>query len=91
MAAAQEPDEFHSPLQLFSLHGGYELDSPSVSARYQGEDQSEYQKRTVKCLRLARDFEGRMKSLYVGYGFTIQRYAWGENEDGQPRFELGQD
>jgi hypothetical protein len=79
VAAAQEQDEHHCPVQLFSLHGGHKLLSPFVSkARYVEDIMN------VKCLRFARDIEGRMKSLYVGQPPDIQRFAWAETEEADP-------
>lgn len=71
IAAAQEPDEFHDHVQLFSLHGGHKLhplDRIDGSLAIEGQ--------VVKCLRFAQEGPGKMKSLYVGYGFDVQRYAW---------------
>lgn len=76
VAAAQEEDEHHYPVQLFSLHGGHKLVSPFVSkGSYVGDVMN------VKCLRFASDIEGRMKSLYVGQPPDIQRFAWAEIEE----------
>ncbi|PMD38873.1 hypothetical protein L207DRAFT_530339 [Hyaloscypha variabilis F] len=79
IAAAQEQDSDHSPVQLFSLHGGHKLYSRYVSRSGCGEDAA-----NVKCLRFARDIEGRMKSLYVGLPPDIQRFAWAEREEADP-------
>jgi hypothetical protein len=79
VAAAQEQDENHRPVQLFSLHGGHKLRSPYVS-KFRLWDEDE-QAPNVKCVRFARDIEGRMKSLYVGLAADIQRYAWAEQEE----------
>jgi hypothetical protein len=76
VAAAQEQDEHHCPVQLFSLHGGHKLCSRYLSKRSYVEDVA-----NVKCLRFARDIEGRMKSLYVGQPPDIQRFAWAEPEE----------
>jgi hypothetical protein len=78
VAAAQEQDDNHYPVQLFSLHGGHKLRSPYVS-KYAARDVDDAV--NVKCLRFARDIEGRMKSLYVGLAPDIQRYAWADQED----------
>ena len=66
-------------MQLFSLHGGHKLYSRYVSRSGCGEDAA-----NVKCLRFARDIEGRMKSLYVGLPPDIQRFAWAEREEADP-------
>jgi hypothetical protein len=83
VAAAQEQDEHHYPVQLFSLHGRHRLFSPYVSkdmfpGRIVGDIAN------VKCLRFARDIEGRMKSLYVGHPPDIQRCAWAETDEADP-------
>jgi hypothetical protein len=79
IAAAQERDESHRPVQLFSLHGGHKLHSPYVSRpRPRGEDEDTT---NVKCLKFATDIDGKMKSLYVGLSRDIQRYAWAEREE----------
>jgi hypothetical protein len=75
VAAAQEQDHYHPAVQLFSLHGGYILQSPRV-ARLADFDDS----RAVKCLRFARDIHTKMKSLYIEYG-DIQRYAWASKDE----------
>lgn len=79
IASAQEQDDHHSPVQLFSLHGGHKLYSPYLSKTGCVEDTA-----NVKCLRFARDIEGRMKSLYVGLPPDIQRFAWAEMEPADP-------
>lgn len=79
VAAAQEQDEHRSHVQLFSLHGGHKLCSPYLSKRRYVEDVA-----NVKCLRFARDIEGRMKSLYVGQPPDIQRFASAEPEEADP-------
>jgi hypothetical protein len=79
VAAAQEQDEHRFPVQLFSLHGGHKLCSPYLSKRRYVEDVA-----NVKCLRFARDIEGRMKSLYVGQPPDIQRFASAEPEEANP-------
>jgi hypothetical protein len=80
VAAAQEQDVHHCPVQLFSLHGGHKLRSPYVSRniRYVEEITN------VKCLRFLRDIESRMKSLFVGQPPDIQRFAWAETEEADP-------
>ncbi|RDL38246.1 uncharacterized protein BP5553_02586 [Venustampulla echinocandica] len=79
VAAAQEWDELHAPVQLFSLHGGHALHSPQI-AKYLPPGENVHGGH-VKCLRFARDGENRMKSLYVGYGHDIRRFAWAEKEE----------
>ncbi|KAE9372054.1 hypothetical protein N431DRAFT_544817 [Stipitochalara longipes BDJ] len=79
IAAAQEQDSHHSPVQLFSLHSGHKLYSPYLSRAGYGEDVA-----NVKCLRFAQDIEGRMKSLYAGLPPDIQRFAWAEREEADP-------
>ncbi|KAK6583648.1 hypothetical protein PZA11_003378 [Diplocarpon coronariae] len=81
VAAGQEFDEFHTSVQLFSLHGGHKLDSPNVS-EYLPESEVG---RVVKCLRFAQDSDAGIKSLYVGRGLDIQRYAWGEDTNESER------
>jgi hypothetical protein len=76
VAAAQEQDEYHSPVQLFSLHSGHKLSSRYLSKKKYVEDVA-----NVKCLRFVGDIEGRMKSLYVGQPPDIQRFAWAEPEE----------
>ncbi|KAI9053874.1 hypothetical protein LZ554_002821 [Drepanopeziza brunnea f. sp. 'monogermtubi'] len=71
---AQEPDEFHPYVQLFSLRGGHTLSSPFVSEKFGGYGEQI----PVKCLRWAKDSDSGIKSLYVGQGAFVQRYAWGE-------------
>lgn len=78
VAAAQEADEFTPAVQLFSLHGGYKLASPLANG-FQAKGDEDL---LVKCLRFARDSDSGMKSLYVGQKKVIQRYAWGEVDDG---------
>ncbi|KAH7413319.1 hypothetical protein BKA64DRAFT_660795 [Cadophora sp. MPI-SDFR-AT-0126] len=78
VAAAQEADEFTPAIQLFSLHGGHKLDSPHANG-FQAKDDDDW---LVKCLRFARDTDSGMKSLYVGHRKKIQRYAWGDVDDG---------
>jgi hypothetical protein len=72
VAAAQEHDEAHPAIQLFSLHGGDKLQSPRVSSLHDD--------RNIKCLRFARDIENKMKSLYLGSA-GIQRYALASDEE----------
>ncbi|PBP23961.1 myocyte-specific enhancer factor 2d [Diplocarpon rosae] len=81
VAAAQEFDEFHKSVQLFSLHGGHKLDSPNVSEYLPNSEAG----RTVKCLRFAQDSDAGMKSLYIGRGLDIQRYSWGEDDNESER------
>jgi hypothetical protein len=81
VAAAQEQDENHRPVQLFSLHGGHKLTSSYVSKYRTWDSYDENAVPNVKCLRFARDIEGRMKSLYIGLAPDIQRYAWAEQEE----------
>ncbi|KAG4442239.1 hypothetical protein IFR05_002288 [Cadophora sp. M221] len=82
VAAAQEADEFHPSVQLFSLHGGHKLGSPHAFG-FQYQNDMEW---LVKCLRFARDTDSGMKSLYVGQRPVIQRYAWGEHDSGQASY-----
>ncbi|KAH7370751.1 hypothetical protein BKA65DRAFT_23918 [Rhexocercosporidium sp. MPI-PUGE-AT-0058] len=79
VAAAQESDEFHPSVQLFSLHGGHKLDSPHAFG-FQYKNDATW---LVKCLRFARDTDSGMKSLYVGQRPVVQRYAWGEHDPEQ--------
>lgn len=85
IAAAQEQEAGHLPVQLFSLHGGKKITSPyahrpqslaTLSESWDNENAT-----NAKCVRFARDIEGRMKSLYVGAGHDIQRFAWAPAED----------
>ncbi|KAL2066589.1 hypothetical protein VTL71DRAFT_2660 [Oculimacula yallundae] len=72
VAAAQEADEYHPSVQLFSLHGGHKLASPYTNDfQHNSKDHP-----TVKCLRFARDSDLQMKSLFVGHPGVITRYAW---------------
>ncbi|KAF4634354.1 hypothetical protein G7Y89_g3752 [Cudoniella acicularis] len=68
VAAAQEPDEYHPIVQLFSLHGGHTLSSPEVHRRFADIE-------VVKSLKFAEDFENRPKSLYVSYN-GIHQFSW---------------
>ena len=70
VAAAQEQDEFHAPVQLFSLHGGHKLWSPYVS---KNEHHFSENQPIVKSLSFVHE-EGRMKSLWIGRGCTVERY-----------------
>ncbi|KAH9217233.1 hypothetical protein DL95DRAFT_522175 [Leptodontidium sp. 2 PMI_412] len=82
VAAAQEADEYHPSVQLFSLHGGHKLDSPHAFG-FQYKTDTDW---LVKCLRFARDTDSGMKSLYVGQRPVIQRYAWGEHDSEQASY-----
>lgn len=84
IAAAQEQNEHHRPVQLFSLHGGHKLYSPYVSRYAPGSGHDEDAAVNPKCVRFARDIEGRMKSLFVGQTIDIQRFAWAETEEADP-------
>lgn len=75
VAAAQEHDVSHPPLQLFSLHGGHTLPS---SLSLIGKEKADYHtwpplysptqsliepSSVIPCIKFVRDVEGRMKSL----------------------------
>lgn len=83
IAAAQEYSPHHSTIQLFSLHGGHQLRSPALDAEF-----SPTASRTgtvgealpIRCVRFARDVEGRPRSLYVSSSHGLIRYAWAEEE-----------
>lgn len=83
VAVAQEEDEFHPALQLFSLYGGQNLGSPyAKSVERLSRDWRDREKaHHIKCVRFARDIEGGMKSLYVGAARGIVRFAWAPEED----------
>jgi hypothetical protein len=91
VAAAQEHDISHSPVQLFSLHGGHALQSvvsgigrerpdhwppKSVYPRYRPIESTE----VVPCVRFVRDVEGKMKSLYIAADVVL-KYGWGSRSD----------
>jgi hypothetical protein len=84
IAAAQEQDEHHRPVQLFSLHGGHKLRSPYVSRYAPGSGHDENAAVNPKCVRFVRDIEGRMKSLFVGQTIDIRRFAWAEIDEADP-------
>lgn len=74
VAAAQEWDEFHAPVQLFSLHGGHTLNSPELlKSLPPGENRNNAR---VKTVRFVKDGENRLKSLYVSHGASIKRFTW---------------
>jgi hypothetical protein len=86
VAAAQEPDSYHSAVQLFSLYGGHKLRSPAIEKDHGPTfgyrlGLPSYSVQPIKCLRFARDIEGRMKSLYVAASKGLLRYAWAESEE----------
>lgn len=97
IAAAQEASHelYSEPVQLFSLHGGQKLrslvlqkiESDATNGRDGrrtglGGGGGDRERRTVKCLKWARDGVGRMKSLYVGTEGGIRRFAWADGEGG---------
>jgi hypothetical protein len=69
VAAAQQHDISHPPIQLFSLHGGYPLQS-NVCGFNPTLDHN-----VVPCLRFVRDVENRMKSLYVASNM-VRKYSF---------------
>lgn len=85
IAAAQANDDESSTVELFSLHGGEKL--PSKVVRYANYDYENDGARVVRCLKWATDVEGRGKSLYVGLGKDVRRFAWGSWEDGKEDVE----
>jgi len=74
VAAAQEQDEFHPSVQLFSLHGGHKLRSPAVSKTSLPFEESQY----VKCLQFAGHIEQEIKSLWIGEGRDIRRFSFAD-------------
>ena len=95
VAAAQEHDMSHPPVQLFSLHGGHPLKSnvsdagrqPSAS-RAEGFPFISPRYRAIRdnevvpCVQFVRDREeGRMKSLYTAAD-VINRYRWESSDCG---------
>ncbi|CZT08814.1 uncharacterized protein RAG0_13781 [Rhynchosporium agropyri] len=76
VAAAQEADDYHPSVQLFSLKTGHRFDSPHAFG-FEFRDEKDW---LVKCLRFARDSDSGRKSLYVGQRPLIQRYAWGDHD-----------
>jgi hypothetical protein len=78
VAAAMEQDDEteHSLVRLFSLNSGEMLYTPNL--RYISEHKAGFD---VRCLQFVRDIEGKMKSLHVGVGQDIIRYAWTDPEE----------
>jgi hypothetical protein len=74
VAAAQEQDEFHPSIQLFSLHGGSKLHSPAVSKTSPPFEDPQY----VKCLQFAGPIDQGIKSLWIGEGRDIRRFSWAD-------------
>lgn len=86
IAAAQEQglqsDISGSPaVRLFSLHGGHVLPSPDASKTKSWDFDEDV--KNVRCVKFARDIEGKMKSLYVGQAPLPQicRYTWADREE----------
>jgi hypothetical protein len=74
VAAAQEQDEFHPSVQLFSLHGGHKLRSPGVSKTSPPFEEPQY----AKCLQFVGCIEQGIKGLWVGEGRDIRRFSWAD-------------
>jgi hypothetical protein len=79
IAAAQEVNSVQSPVRLFSLWGGHTLHSTALERHYGSTSNPNGDH--VRCLRLCRDIDDRMKSLYVGLGSSIQRFAWADEAE----------
>lgn len=79
LAAAQEWNEQHSKVQLFSLHGGHKLKSPI--SKGETLDTGDDGGGNIKCVKWARDIAGRGKSLWVGVKPDIQRFGWADWEE----------
>jgi hypothetical protein len=79
IAAAQEVAHDQSIIRLFSLWGGHSLSSPALDQLY-GNPISGTGGESIQCLRLSRDIDHRMKSLYFVKGGSMQRLAWAEEE-----------
>lgn len=79
IAAAMEQDDHsdNSLVQLFSLKGGEALHTPHFDKSL-AQQQS---RQNVKCLQFLQDIENSIKSLYVGVGGEILRYAWSDREE----------
>ncbi|KAE8449714.1 hypothetical protein EG329_007489 [Mollisiaceae sp. DMI_Dod_QoI] len=86
VAVAQENDEYHPSIQLFSLHSGQALRSletapPFSIAPLAGHPAAPRFMRPFNppsCLQFVKDTEGTMKSLYFSHRISIKRYAWGD-------------
>jgi hypothetical protein len=83
VAAAQETNEFQPPVRLFSLWSGHTLRSPALEHHYKQSHNSN--REHIRCLKLSRDIDYRMKSLYIAQGSSIQRFSWAGEEDDRPK------
>ena len=88
IAAAQEHDVLHSPVQLFSLLGGQSLNSDVANAGgesalrnydFNRTNQAIEDFQVVPCVRFIRDVGNRMKSLYIAAN-VVTRYGWGSRD-----------
>ncbi|EPE30874.1 WD40 repeat-like protein [Glarea lozoyensis ATCC 20868] len=79
IAAAQEFNGVQPLVRLFSLWGGHTLHSAALERHY-GSISNPYGDH-VRCLKLCRDIDDRMKSLYIGLGSSIQRFAWADEAE----------
>ena len=75
VAAAQEHDGNHPPLQLFSLHGGHVLKSDPRQPTFANLAALRHDD-VIPCVRFARDNTDRLKSLFVSTD-VIRKYGWG--------------
>jgi hypothetical protein len=78
IAASQEDSEQHTIIQLFSLDGGQSLPAPGIHDHLDEVVRTKGNSQHPLCLKFSRDFDGRMKSLYVGIGRQLQRFSWAE-------------
>ncbi|KAH8674771.1 hypothetical protein BGZ60DRAFT_526722 [Tricladium varicosporioides] len=82
IAAAQEYDEFHPAIQLFSLSGGHVLKSSSLQSWMSSilpHDQP------VRCLKFANDMANQPKSLWASAqwrdGAGLEQFRWATCQD----------
>jgi hypothetical protein len=80
VAACQEHDLGHRPIQLFSLHGGHILPSPRLSELSNTKDtwklwDTDTDNTPWRSARFLQDTESKFKSLYVGQKY-LTRFSW---------------